>query len=228
MNKQQILNKIKKAYRHVVYYFMRLPKITRYLVLALIGSYILGQFVDLSFFILKNFGLGFNPIQLVTYAFIEHDFVYLLLSVLAIWLFGYQIEDYWGTKRFGIFVSTCIIGTAVFHLILGSYFAVGMSGLFFALLMAYAMMWPNREVYLLLPPIPVKAKYLLMIYAAIMFIRMLSGQGPFLSKVAYLGGPLCGYLLIQYWRNKPPFNHKNKPKKNEQKKKKPNHLHRIK
>lgn len=210
MKSNQIINNIKQAYNHVAHYFMRLPKITRYLVLTLIGSYILGQFVDLSFFILKNFGLGFNPLQMVTYAFVEYDFIYLLFSVLAIWLFGYQIEEYWGTKRFAIFISTCIIGTAVFHLVLGSAFAVGISGLFFALLMAYAMMWPNREVYLLLPPIPVKAKYLLMIYAGIMFVRMLSGQGSFLSKVAYLGGALCGYLLIQYWRGKPPFNHKKK------------------
>ena len=212
MNSQEILNKIKKAYHHVAYYFMRLPKITRYLVLTLMGTFVLGQFVDLSFFILKGFGYGFNPLQIITYAFFENDFVYLLFSVLAIWLFGYQIEEYWGSKRFGIFVITCIIGTAFFHLVFGSPYAVGISGLFFALLMAYAMMWPNREVYLLLPPIPVKAKYLLMIYAAIMFIRMLTGQGTFLSKVAYLGGALCGYILMQYWRGKPPFIKKSKPK----------------
>lgn len=224
MNLNQVMNKIKQAYNHVAHYFMKLPKITRYLVLTLIGSFILGQFVDLSFFILKNFGHGFNPLQMVTYAFVEYDFIYLLFSVLAIWLFGFQIEEYWGTKRFAIFIATCIIGTAVFHLILGSIFAVGISGLFFALLMAYAMMWPNREVYLLLPPIPVKAKYLLMIYAGIMFLRMLTGQGTFLSKVAYLGGALCGYLLIQYWRGKPPFDFK----KNTPKKKKNNKIYRIK
>jgi len=213
MNNQKILNSIKNGYNHVAYYFMRLPKITRYLVLTLMGTYILGQFVNLSFFILKGIGYGFNPLQLMTYAFVEYDFIYLLFSILAIWMFGYQIEEYWGTKRFGIFVITCILGTAFFHLILGSAYAAGVSGLFFALLMAYAMMWPNREIYLLLPPIPVKAKYLLMIYAGIVFVRMLSGQGSILSKVAYLGGALCGYLLIQYWRGKPPFIKKNNPKK---------------
>lgn len=223
MNSQQILNRVKKAFNHVTYYFMRLPKITRYLVLTLMGSYILGQFVDLSYFVLKGYGYGFNPLQIMTYAFVEYDFVYLLFSVLAIWMFGYQIEEYWGTKRFGIFVITCIVGTAIFHLIFGSPYAIGISGLFFALLMAYAMMWPNREVYLLLPPIPVKAKYLLMIYAAIVFIRMLSGQGSFLSKIAYLGGALCGYILIQYWRGKPPFN-----KNNNAKKKNKSNLYRVK
>jgi membrane associated rhomboid family serine protease len=213
MSKSNIQTQLKNAYSHVRYYFMRLPIITRYLVIALMGFYVLGQFVDLSFFILKNFGLGFNPIQLITYAFVEYDFVYLLFSVLAIWMFGYQIEEYWGTKRFGIFVATCVLGTAIIHLVIGSPFVIGISGLFFALLLAYAMMWPNREVYLLLPPIPVKAKYLLMIYAAIMFIRMVSTQGALLFKVAYLGGALCGYILIQYWRGKPPFNMPPKRKK---------------
>ena len=223
MSSQPLLNRAKKAVNHVVYYFMRLPKITRYLVITLMGTFVLGQFVNLSFFILKGFGYGFNPLQIITYAFVEYDFVYLLFSVLAIWLFGYQIEEYWGTKRFAIFVATCIVGTAVFHLVLGSSYAVGISGLFFALLLAYAMMWPDREILLLLPPIPVKAKYLVMVYAAIVFIRMLSGQGTILTKLAYLGGPLCGYLLIQYWRGKPPFIKKDKPiKKNK------NNLYRIK
>ena len=222
MNNQSIFSKVKKAYFHVAHYFTRLPIITRYLVLILMGTFILGQVInDLSFFVLKGIGYGFNPLQIITYAFVEYDFVYLLFSVLAIWLFGYQIEEFWGTKRFGIFVITCIVGTAIFHLVFGSPYATGISGLFFALLMAYAMMWPNREVYLLLPPIPVKAKYLLMIYAAIVFIRMLTGQGTFLSKIAYLGGALCGYLLIQYWRGKPPFIKKNKAKNK-------NNLYRIK
>lgn len=224
MNSQNIFSSIQKGFKHVAYYFMRLPKVTRYLVLILMGSFILGRFVDISFFILKGFDYGFNPVQIITYAFVEYDFIYLLFSILAIWLFGYQIEEYWGTKRFATFVGTCIVGTAVCHMILGSPYAVGISGLFFALLMAYAMMWPNREILLLLPPIPVKAKYLVMVYAGIVFIRMLTEQGPILSKLAYLGGPLCGYLLIQYWRGKPPFISKNKPPK----KKNKNNVYRIK
>ncbi len=212
MNKNQIQNSIRKSYNHVRYYFMRLPKITRYLVIALMGFFLVGQFVDLSFFILKRFGLGFNPIQMVTYAFYQYDFMQLLFNVLAIWMFGYQIEEYWGTKRFATFVVVTILGTALAHILLGSLFAVGISGLVFALLLAYGMMWPEREIYLLLPPIPVKAKYLVMIYAGIMFLSILSTRGNFLSKIAYLAGPLCGYLLIQYWRGKPPFNKNSKVK----------------
>ena len=210
MNKKQIQNSIEKSYNHVRYYFIRLPKITRYLVIALMGFFLVGQFVDLSFFILKRFGLGFNPIQMVTYAFYQYDFMQLLFNVLAIWMFGYQIEEYWGTKRFATFVVVTILGTALAHILLGSLFAVGISGLVFALLLAYGMMWPEREIYLLLPPIPVKAKYLVMIYAGIMFLSILSTRGNFLSKIAYLTGPLCGYMLIQYWRGKPPFNPRNK------------------
>lgn len=206
MNKNQIQKSIQKAYNHVRYYFMRLPKITRYMVIALMGFFFLGQFIDLSFFVLKKFGFGFNPIQLFTYAFLQYDFMQLLFNVLAIWMFGYQIEEYWGTKRFATFVVVTILVTALAHLLLGSLFAVGISGLVFALLLAYGMMWPEREIYLLLPPIPVKAKYLVMIYAGIMFLSILSSRGNFLSHLAYLAGPLSGYFLIQYWRGKPPFN----------------------
>jgi membrane associated rhomboid family serine protease len=212
MNKNQIQNSIQKSYNHVRYYFMRLPKITRYMVIALMGFFLLGQFVDLSFFVLKKFGFGFNPIQMFTYAFLQYDFMQLLFNVLAIWMFGYQIEEYWGTRRFATFVITTILATALAHVLLGSLFAVGISGLVFALLLAYGMMWPEREIYLLLPPIPVKAKYLVMIYAGIMFLSILSSQGSFLSHLAYLAGPLSGFLLIQYWRGKPPFSKKPKSK----------------
>ncbi len=212
MNKKQIQNSIEKSYNHVRYYFMRLPKITRYLVIALMGIYLLGQFVDLSFFVLKKFGFGFNPIQMVTYAFLQYDFMQLLFSVLAIWMFGYQIEEYWGTKRFATFVIVTILATALAHIILGSFYVAGISGLVFALLLAYGMMWPEREIYLLLPPIPVKAKYLVMIYAGMMFLSLISSGGAILNQIVYLAGPLSGYLLIQYWRGKPPFNKKPKSK----------------
>jgi len=192
---------------------MRLPKITRYMVIALMGLFLLGQFVDLSFFVLKKIGLGFNPVQMFTYAFLQYDFMQLLFNVLAIWIFGYQIEEYWGTKRFSIFVVVTILATAIAHLLLGSLFTVGISGLVFALLLAYGMMWPERKIYLLLPPIPVKAKYLVMIYAGIMFLSILSSGGSFSSRLAYLAGPLSAYLLIQYWRGKPPFNSNKKNSK---------------
>ena len=213
MNKQEIQNNIKKAYQHVSYYFLKLPVITRYLVITLMSVYIIGKFANPYFFVLKGFDNGFNPIQIITYAFISFDFTQLLFSVLAIWLFGYQIEEYWGQKRFGIFSVSCIVATAVAHLIIGSLFAVGISGLVFALLLAYGMMWPNREIYLLLPPIPVKAKYLVMAYAAIMFFSILASTADFKSNMAYLAGPLCGYILIQFWRGKPPFMKKPRKKK---------------
>ncbi len=176
------------------------------MVIALLVAYVLGKFFNPYFFILKGIGFGFNPIQIVTYAFINYDFTQLLFSVLAIWLFGYQIEDYWGQKRFATFVIVCLVATAFAHLLLGSQFALGVSGLVFALLLAFGMMWPNREVYLLLPPIPVKAKYLVMIYAAIMFFSVMASSAGIINNLGYLAGPLSGYLLIQYWRKKPPFN----------------------
>ena len=82
---------------------------------------------------------------------------------------------------------------------------IGISGLVFGLLLAYGMMWPERQIMLLLPPIPIKAKYLVIGYGVLLLLNILSSRNDGIAHFAHLGGALSGFLLIQYWRNKPPF-----------------------
>ncbi len=201
MNKyqwQQIKN-------NLIYHIKKTPTITKYLLISLFVIYLLTHVVNLSFFVLKSFGNGFNPITLVSYAFLHYSFAHFFFNALAIWLFGREIEEYWGEKRYLIYVFVCIIGAGLLHLLFSNAAVVGISGLVFGLLLAFGMMWPNREIFLLLPPMPIKAKYMVMGYGALLMFDIFANSHNGIANFAHLGGALSGFLLIQYWRKKPPF-----------------------
>jgi membrane associated rhomboid family serine protease len=78
---------------------------------------------------------------------------------------------------------------------------VGASGAVFGVLLGFGMLFPNTELMLLFPPIPLKAKYFVMIYGAIeFFLAMRQTTGDNVAHYAHLGGMLFGYLLLKYWQ----------------------------
>ena len=77
---------------------------------------------------------------------------------------------------------------------------VGASGAIFGVLLAFGVLFPNTQLMLLLPPIPIKAKYFVMIYGAIELILAVAQPGSNIAHAAHLGGMLFGYLLLRYWR----------------------------
>lgn len=77
---------------------------------------------------------------------------------------------------------------------------VGASGAVFGVLLAFGVLFPNTELLLLIPPMPVKAKYLVLGYGAIELYLAFSQPGSNIAHAAHLGGMLFGYLLIRYWR----------------------------
>ena len=81
----------------------------------------------------------------------------------------------------------------------------GASGGVFGLLLAYGMLFPNQRVMLLIPPIPMKARTLVIVYGAVELFLGASGYQPGVAHFAHLGGMLFGWLLIRYWRGQPPF-----------------------
>ncbi|MBT8326500.1 MAG: rhomboid family intramembrane serine protease, partial [Bacteroidia bacterium] len=76
---------------------------------------------------------------------------------------------------------------------------VGASGALFGILVAFAMYWPNTELYIMFIPMPIKAKYAVMGYAAFELFSGISGFMPGVAHFAHLGGALFGYLLVKYW-----------------------------
>jgi membrane associated rhomboid family serine protease len=163
--------------------------------------------------ILDNFGLvpaevvqGFAIWQLVTYLFIHVGFSHILWNMLALWLFGAELERLWGTPRFlrfyfacGIFAGLTVIAAAY---IFGgvNIKTVGSSGAIYGILMAYAVMFPERTI-LLGFLIPIKSKYFVAIIGGIVFLQSymatVGGQGSGVAVLAHLGGLVAGFLMLR-------------------------------
>lgn len=157
---------------------------------------------------------GFQPWQLLSYGFMHGDFGHLALNMLALFMFGAPLEYTWGQRRFLTFFLVCVAGAALCQLAVGwwvtsqggmAYPTVGASGGVFGLLLAYGMLFPNQRVMLLIPPIPMKARTLVIVYGAITLLFGLTGMQAGVAHFAHLGGMLFGWLLIRYWRGQPPF-----------------------
>ncbi|MGH8032045.1 MAG: rhomboid family intramembrane serine protease [Luteimonas sp.] len=157
---------------------------------------------------------SFQPWQLVTYGFLHGGFAHLAFNMLALLMFGAPLEYTWGNRRFLSYYLVCVVGAGLCQLGLTSWMAsqggqlgptLGASGGVFGLLLAYGLLFPNQRVMLLIPPIPMKARTLVIIYGAIELLMGFTGLQPGVAHFAHLGGMLFGWLLINYWRGKPPF-----------------------
>jgi membrane associated rhomboid family serine protease len=164
----------------------------------------------------EGFGSGFLPWQLVTYALLHHDFVHLFFNAFMVWMIGAMLETQWGARRYIHFILACVVAAGAVHLIctaLGLFPpgpAIGISGLAYGLLLAFGLMYPNQQMMLVIPPMPIKAKYLVMILAGLSLFMGLTTKGG-VAHFAHLGGMLGAWLIMQYWRGGPPFN-KRRPK----------------
>ena len=159
-------------------------------------------------------GLSFMPWQLLTYGFLHGSPAHLIFNMLALLLFGPQLEYTWGPKRFLAFYLVCVVGAGLCQLGVVSwalaqggrpYPTLGASGGVFGLLLAYGMLFPNQRLMLLFPPIPMRARTLVIVYGVIELVLGISGTRSGVAHFAHLGGMLFGWLLIQHWRGRPPF-----------------------
>ena len=147
----------------------------------------------------------FYPWQLLTYGFLHGDVMHIVFNMFMLWMFGRELELVMGKRRFLIYYLTCIIGAGLIQLIVAGLQGdgvrvVGASGGVFGLLLAFGMAFPNRMIMLLFPPIPMKAKYMVILFGIFELYLGLSGSAPGIANFAHLGGMLFGYLLIQHWK----------------------------
>jgi membrane associated rhomboid family serine protease len=189
-----------------------LPPATQALLLANVGVFFLGELLGsglLAPFALWPVGAGFWPWQIVTYAFLHASFNHLFFNMLGLWMFGGELEQVWGQKRFVQFYSASVIAAALTQLLVNSMLGataptVGASGGLFGLLLAFAMMFPNRTI-LLFFVIPLKAKYLVALYGIIELYQGVYVMNSGVAHFAHLGGMLGGLLTLRYWRGQAPF-----------------------
>lgn len=141
----------------------------------------------------------FEPYQLVTHMFAHGGFFHILFNMYALWMFGSVLERVWGPKRFLIFYLACGLGAAVAQMFVGAP-AIGASGAVMGLLAAFAYLFPNTEFFILPFPFPIKAKYMVAIYAAIdLFGGLHPGPADNIAHFAHLGGMVMGFILVIIW-----------------------------
>ena len=155
---------------------------------------------------------GFMPWQLLSYAFLHGGVFHLLFNMFGLWMFGSELERLWGGRRYIHFLLASTLAAALVQLVwtqlIGSNSAtVGASGALYGLLLGFGMLFPNRTIQLLIPPIPMPAKVYVAVFGGLELLLGLSGPSG-VAHFAHLGGMLGGFLMIQYWRGRAPFSRK--------------------
>jgi len=139
--------------------------------------------------------------QLITYPFLHASIMHILFNMLALWMFGAPLEREWGTRRFLKYYFYCGIAAGVCDVAVNAMIGdwgtrtVGASGAIFGLLLAFGVLYPNQTV-LMSFLFPIKAKYMVMIYAGIELLMSI-GPNTGVSSVAHLGGMAFGFIYLK-------------------------------
>jgi len=170
---------------------------------------------------------SFEPYQIATHMFAHSPGIifHIFINMFMLWMFGRTLENVWGPKRFLLFYLICGVGAAAVHLgvqeiawqraealyaegnieaaqaaasLLGP--ALGASGAVMGILVAFAFLFPNTELYLMFIPVPIKAKWLVIGYVAFDLIFGVANRpGDNVARFAHLGGALTGFILVLIW-----------------------------
>ncbi len=151
--------------------------------------------------------------QLFTYMFLHWGVFHILINMFVLWAFGTELERTWGTREFLKYYFICGVGAGIIQLIFNAWVfpenhmssVAGASGAIFGLLLAFALLFPDREIYLLLffvLPVRIQAKYLAMGAAAIsLFFGFFANGNNQVAHFAHLGGMLVGLIYLKLdWR----------------------------
>ncbi|MBR1644252.1 MAG: rhomboid family intramembrane serine protease [Bacteroidales bacterium] len=187
--------------------FRLLPKGVKHLliinVLAFLLTYVLastrGLYLDNLLALYPVSSPYFRWWQPLTYMFMHANFDHILFNMFALWMFGYVLENYWGTKRFVTYYLLCGLGAGLACMLLMNAPTVGASGAVYGILLAFGMMFPEQRIYLYFL-VPIKAKWFVIGYGLIELFDgiFLSHDG--VAHFAHLAGMLTGLLIILYWR----------------------------
>ena len=190
-----------------------IPPVTQALLLANVAIFFLGELLGPG--LLSTFALwpiesgGFLPWQVVSYSFLHGNFNHLFFNMLGLWMFGSELEHLWGQRRFLVFYFASVIAAALTQLLVNFLLGtggptIGASGGLFGLLLAFAVLFPNRTI-LLFFVIPMKAKWLALLYGVLELYQGVYVMSSGVAHFAHLGGMLGGYLTLRYWRGQAPF-----------------------
>jgi membrane associated rhomboid family serine protease len=164
----------------------------------------------MSYAELRPVSAGFGPWQLLSYGFLHANTVHLVVNMFMVWMFGAALERTLESGPFLIYYLVCVIGAALLHLGVAAwmgnqYTVVGASGGVFGILLAFGLLYPNHMIVLLIPPIPMKAKWFVIVVGAFTLWAGVSQRLDGIAHFAHLGGMVTGLVLLQYWRGRLPI-----------------------
>ena len=194
--------------------YFRTPPVVKNLIIAntliFLATWLLqATIIADRFFALYWFGSPlFHSYQYITYMFLHGGFGHLFFNMFALWMFGRTLEYELGSRRFIIYYLVCGVGAALIQMLVAwltgelDIVLIGASGAVMGVLLAFGVMHPN-EVLIIFPiPVPVKAKWFVIGYAALELFYGATGRAAGIAHFAHVGGMLWGYLLLLYWKRK--------------------------
>ena len=183
----------------------------------------LDQYLGLHFFLADDFNLA----QLFTYMFMHGGFTHIFFNMFALFMFGRILEQVWGPRRFLFYYIVCGVGAGLiqelvqyihYSMELSAYDSVNIGGMIMPMaqylnlmitvgasgaIYAFGMLFPNQSLFIFPLPMPIKAKYFVIGYAALeLFLGISNNASDNVAHFAHLGGMLFGFILIMYWRKK--------------------------
>jgi len=136
--------------------------------------------------------------QLATYIFLHGGLLHILFNMLGLWMFGSDLERYWGSRKFVSYFFFCGVGGGLLTTVISSSsinVTIGASGAVYGILLAYGLLFPDRIIYWLIFPIP--AKWFAVIMGGLAFVSSLSVNSDRIAYIAHLGGMLFGFLYLK-------------------------------
>jgi membrane associated rhomboid family serine protease len=191
-----------------------MPPITR--ALLLLNVVVFGVQQLTGFMLIGQFALwppasGLHPAayhfqvwQILTYSFLHGSIAHLFFNMLALYMFGGDIERLLGSRRFLTYYLVCVVGAAITQLLVMRGMrepqpTIGASGGVFGLLLAFGMAYPHRKVLLLFPPIPMPAWLFVTLYGLLELFLGVTGTTDGVAHFAHLGGMAAGFALLTHW-----------------------------
>ena len=156
----------------------------------------------------------FQPFQIITYMFTHFEVYHIFFNMLSLYFLGPAVEITLGPKRFlGLYMISGLVALAAHFLVIYVPFMIGQtdlstlhpvlgaSGAVFGVVIAFATLYPDRQLMLLFPPIPIKAWVMALILIGIGLYQGLTGSGGNIAHFAHLGGALAGFVLARHWKH---------------------------
>lgn len=205
-------------------FISQIPTVTKNLVainiLMFIATLINENFMVTNFAMFYPASPFFKPWQILTHMFMHGGFWHIFFNMYSLLMFGSILERSLGPKKYLIFYFVTGLGAVALHtgvewlqarVFIANGIAqayqqllmtptLGASGAIYGVLIGFAMLYPQARLTLIFPPIPMTAKWLVIIFAAIELFSGINGIQESVAHFAHLGGMLFGWLLIRWWR----------------------------